>query len=213
MRAALLLAAALAAPPALAHPVTFPGNLMGMAEVDRNWKELNAWYTFAPRHAAGAGYTGFRSEDGAREREVPNLHYNFRAARWNWRDAQANIYLQAGLGRATGNDFTGSHAVFMPGFQADYETRRLYAAYRWHGMRGGPVKHTFNNLQAGFSFYAVDYDDWQPWLILDVRRTSNLAMDTEVTPTLRLIHKALFLEAGAVDGERLRLNVMYNFSF
>jgi hypothetical protein len=42
---------------------------------------------------------------------------------------------------------------------------------------------------------------------------SNLSMDTEVTPTLRLIHKTLFLEAGAADLKRLRVNVMYNFSF
>lgn len=213
MKRALLFAAMLAAPPALAHPVTFPGNLMVMGEVDRNWQEFNAWYTFAPRHAAGAGYMGFRSEDGARKREVPNVHYNFRAARWNWPDAQANVYLQAGLGRATGNDFAGSETVLLPGFQADYETRRIYAAYSWHGMRGGPVKHVFQKAQAGFSFYAVEYDEWQPWFILDVRKTSNLGMDTEVTPTLRLIHKNLFVEAGAVEGERLRLNVMYNFSF
>jgi hypothetical protein len=46
-----------------------------------------------------------------------------------------------------------------------------------------------------------------------VRKTSNLGMDSEITPTLRLIHKTFFFEAGAVDGERLRLNLMYNFSF
>lgn len=213
MRRAALLAGAFVAASAGAHPVTFPGNLMTMGEVDRYWKDFNAWYTFAPRHAAGPGYMAFRSEDGSRRREVPNVHYNFRAARWNWPDAQANVYLQAGLGRATGNDFAGSHAVLVPGFQADYETRRIYTAYSWHGMRGGPVKHSFNKVQAGFSFYAVDYDDWQPWFILDVRKTSNLGMSSEVTPTLRLIHKSLFFEAGAVDGERLRLNLMYNFSF
>ncbi len=213
MKRALMLACALAAPPAFAHPVTFPGNLMTMGEVDRNWQDFNAWYTFAPRHAAGGGYMAFRSEDGARKREVPNVHYNFRAARWNWHDAQANVYLQAGLGRATGNDFAGSQTVFLPGLQVDYETRRVFTAYRWHGMRGGPVKHRFDNVQAGFSFYAVDYDAWQPWFILDVRKTSNLGMDSEITPTLRLIHKTFFFEAGAVDGERLRLNLMYNFSF
>jgi len=46
-----------------------------------------------------------------------------------------------------------------------------------------------------------------------VRKMSNLGMDTQVTPTLRLVHKALFFEVGAVDGERLRVNLMYNFSF
>jgi hypothetical protein len=200
-------------PLAVAHPVTFPRNLMVMGEVDRNAKDFNAWYTFAPRHAAGPGYMEFRADDGSREREIPNLHYNFRPARWNWPDAQANIYLQAGLGEARGNDFAGAHTVFLPGVQADYETRRVYFAYRWHGITGGPVRHSFNNAQAGFAFYAGEYDEWSPWFILDVRKMSNLSMDTEVTPTLRLIHKTLFLEAGAADLKRLRVNVMYNFSF
>jgi hypothetical protein len=101
----------------------------------------------------------------------------------------------------------------MPGIQADYETRRIYGAIRWHGTQGGPVSHSFTNLQAGFAFYAGEYDEWSPWFILDVRKMSNLGMDTEVTPTLRLVHKSLFFEAGAVDGKRLRLNLMYNFSF
>jgi hypothetical protein len=207
------LLAALAAPAALAHPVTFPENLMFMGEVDRNWKDFNGWYTFSPRQAAGPGYMEFRSEDGSRKREIPNLHYNFRAARWNWTDAQANVYLMAGVGSARGNDFSGNRTVFMPGFQADYETRRIFTAVRWHGVKGGPVNHSFSNVQAGFAFYAGEYDEWSPWFILDVRKMSNLGMDTEVTPTLRLVHKTLYFEAGAVDGKHLRLNLMFNFSF
>jgi hypothetical protein len=211
--AAVFALALLAAPAAQAHPVTFPKNLMGMAEFDRNWQDFNAWYTFSPNQAAGPGFMKFRSEDRTRQREIPNLHYNYRAARWNWPDAQANIYLQAGIGEARGNDFSGSRTVLMPGFQADYETRRVYTAVRWHAMRGGPVDHTFSNVQAGFAFHAGEYDDWSPWFILDVRKMSNLGMETEITPTLRLVHKSLFFEAGAVDGRRLRLNLMYNFSF
>jgi hypothetical protein len=198
---------------ALAHPVTFPGNVMAMGEVDRDFQEFNTWYTFAPKHATGPGYMRFRSEDRTRERKIPNLHYNFRAARWNWPEGQANVYLLAGVGEARGNDFSGSHTVFLPGVQADYETRHVYFAYRWHGVRGGPVSHAFNNVQAGVALYAGEYDEWSPWFILDVRKISNLSMDTEVTPTLRLIHKALFFEAGAVDGKRLRVNLMFNVSF
>jgi hypothetical protein len=209
----LCITALLTAPPALAHPVTFPKNMMVMGEADRNFQDTNAWYTFTTNQAAGPGYMGFRAEDGSRKREIPNLHYNWRAARWNWADAQANVYLQAGIGSATGNDFSGRQTVFMPGFQADYETRWIYTAARWHGIQGGPVKHSFGNLQAGFAFHAGEYDEWSPWFILDVRKMSNLGMDTEITPTLRLVHKSLFLEAGAVDGKRPRLNVMFNISF
>ena len=211
-RTALALALA-ATTAAQAHPVTYPGNLMTMFEADRNWLDTNAWYTFAPRHAAGPGFMKFRNESGSIRREVPNLHYNFRLARWNLPDAQANVYLQAGLGTATGTGFTGSRATFMPGFQADYETRWIYTAYKWHTVRNSAFSHDFHNAQAGFAFYAGEYDEWSPWFILDLRKTSNLDMKAEVTPTLRLIHKDLFFEAGAVDGKRLRLNLMLNFQF
>jgi hypothetical protein len=46
-----------------------------------------------------------------------------------------------------------------------------------------------------------------------VRKTTDLGMKAEITPTLRMIHKDLFFEAGAVDGKRLRLNLMLNFQF
>jgi hypothetical protein len=198
---------------AQAHPVTYPGNLMTMIETDRNWLDTNAWYTFAPGHAAGAGFLKFKNGAGAIKREVPNLHYNYRLMRWNTPDSQANIYLQAGLGVATGTGFSGSHTTLMPGFQADYETRRIYTAYKWHTVRSAAFAHDFHNAQAGFAFYAGEYDEWSPWFILDVRKATALGMKSEVTPTLRLIHKDLFFEAGAVDGKRLRLNLMLNFSF
>jgi hypothetical protein len=205
---ALALAASTAAE---AHPVTYPGNLMTMVEVDRNWLDTNAWYTFAPRHAAGVGFMKLRNDAGTIRREVPNLHYNYRLARWNMPDAQANIYLQAGLGKATGTGFTGARTTFMPGFQVDYETRWIYTAYKWHTVRASGFSHDFHNAQAGFAFHAGEYDEWSPWFILDVRKATDLGMKTEVTPTLRLIHKDLFFEAGAVDGKRLRLNLMLNF--
>jgi hypothetical protein len=213
MRRATLALLVSAASSALAHPVTFPGNVMVQGEVDRNWKDFNAWYTFAPIHGAGPGYMEYRSPDGNQKREIPNVRYNIRPWRWNARDAQANLYLQLGLGSATGNDFGGSETVLIPGFQFDYETRHIFTMYRWQRIRGGPVDNDLNNAQAGFAFYAGEYDEWSPWFILDVRKMSKLGMDTEVTPTLRLIHKTLYLEAGAVDGKYLRLNVMYNFTF
>lgn len=210
MTLALALAVSTAAQ---AHPVTYPGNLMTMTEIDRNWLDANAWYTFAPSHAAGGGFMKYRNSDGSIEREIPNLHYNYRLARWNTPDAQANVYLQAGIGTGTGTGFSGSRTTWMPGLQADYETRWIYTAYRWHLMQSSAFSNTLHNAQAGFAFHAGEYDEWSPWFILDVRKMTNLGMKTEVTPTLRLVHKSLFFEAGAVDGKHPRLNLMLNFSF
>lgn len=208
----LIIAFAVCAPQiARAHPVTFPGNLMLMGELDKRSADINAAYTFRPDHAVSVGYMRFEADDGARRRSIANLHYNYRLKRWNLENAQANIYVQAGAGNATGNDFSSEHFTWLPAVQADYETRHIYLAYRWHGVYSRAFSHSFNNVQAGFAFHAGEYDEISPWFILDVRRMSNLGNSTEVTPTLRLIHKSAFIEFGLVDGKRPRVNLMFNF--
>lgn len=194
-----------------AHPVSYKGNRMAMGEVGEKMEDYNTVYTFAANHAVSAGYMRFEADNIARERRIANLHYNHRLVRWNLPDAQANIYVQAGIGRATGNDFAGERFTWMPGFQADYETQRVYVAYRWHGMRSSAFTHAYHNVQAGFAPYAAEYDEIAPWFVLDVRRITNLESKTEVTPTLRLIHKNVFFEAGVSTERRLRLNLMVNF--
>lgn len=199
--------------PCAAHPVTYPGNLMAMIEADRNWVDANAWYTFAPSHAAGGGYNAFKNDAIGRERRIPNLHYNYRVARWNMPDAQANIYVQQGLGLATGSDFSGRKATWIPGLQADYETQRIFFKGALHGYRSSAFTHVFQNFQAGGAFVVGDYEEKSHWAILDWRRTSNLSAKAELTPTWRLISKDVFFELGLVNGRARnpRLTLMLNF--
>lgn len=211
--AALAAVTALTAMPAHAHPVTFPGNLMTMIEADRNWTDFNAWYTFAPSHALGGGYSGFRNDDINRVRRIPNLHYNYRVARWNLPDAQANIYLQQGIGSASGADFSGRRWTYMPGAQADYETRKVFVKYAWHGYKSNTFTHNFHNAQAGAAFVVGDYEENSHWAILDWRKTTNLGTRDEWTPTYRLINKDVFFEFGLVNGRTSnpRITLMLNF--
>lgn len=204
---------ACAAQAVFAHPVTYPGNLMTMLEADRNWTDFNAWYTFAPTHAFGGGYTAFRKDAGGTERRIPNLHYNYRALRWNLPDAQANIYVQQGIGSASGNDFNGRRWTWMPGIQADYETQKVFIKYAWHGFRSGAFAHSFQNAQAGGAFVVGDYDENSHWMILDWRKTGHLGAREEWTPTYRLINKTMYFEFGLVDGRtnRPRFTLMFNF--
>ena len=167
---AALSACALVPVAALAHPVTYPGNLMTMVEADRNWVDANAWYTFAPSHAVGGGYTAFKNDGINRERRMPNLHYNYRVARWNAPDSQANIYIQQGLGSASGSDFTGRRWTWMPGVQADYETRKVFVKYAWHGYKSSAFTHAFHNAQIGGAFVVGGYEESSHWAILDWRR-------------------------------------------
>ena len=57
----------------------------------------------------------------------------------------------------------------------------------------------------------MDYDQVQPWLVLEARRMQGLSGKTEVTPMLRLIHNRYFVELGINTDSQVRTNFMYTF--
>ena len=119
---------AMAVPVAHAGPMGFKESVMSMGDFGANWREGFANYAFTAQDAIGLGGLWMRSDDGLRVREVAEVNYTRRLARWNLPDAQANVWLIAGLGPVTGNDFSGSRTLFSPGIQLDYETTRVYLA-------------------------------------------------------------------------------------
>jgi hypothetical protein len=197
--------------PAYAHPVTYPGNTMAMGEFTAKMQDANAWYTFAPNHAFGPGYMGFKADDRDIARRIPNLHYNYRVKRWNAPDSQANVYVQAGAGYASGTGFSGQRVTALPGVQLDYETQQIYVAFRGHVARSSVFHHNFSNVQLGYSPYKAEYEEIAPWAVLDLRYTSNLGNKVEVTPMLRLIRKTFFVEVGVSTEGRPRFTLMLNF--
>jgi hypothetical protein len=205
---------------ASALPVGFKDSWMTMGELGKDYAEANLIYTFTPRTSAGAGVVGLKFKDRAsgqaRRIEMIDAHLNHRIARWNFPEAQANIYLQMGLGQGRGNFFSSSQTVVQPGVQLDYETRRLYAALKWHGSFAKDFDYSRYSLSSGFSFYKTEYDEWQPWLILEAsRKGGDLKDATEITPYVRFIHKTLFIEAGAPfqkgQSQGLKVNFRYTF--
>ena len=66
-------------------------------------------------------------------------------------------------------------------------------------------------VRAGFSFHEAEYDEVQPWFVVEARRMRGLSDGVEVTPMLRIIAARAFVEIGAnLDGQA-RLNFMYIF--
>lgn len=205
---------------AVALPVGFKDSWMTMGELGKNYSEASLMYTFTPHTAVGVGAVGLKYQHGAamhtRRIEMLDAHINHRLARWNFPEAQANIYVLLGLGRANGNFFGGSQTVLQPGLQFDYETRRIYTAIKWHGSYAKAFDFTRYSLAGGFSFYKTEYDEWQPWLIVEAsRKGGDLKDATAVTPYIRFIHKTLFIEAGAPfksgKSEGLKVNFRYTF--
>jgi hypothetical protein len=205
----------------LAHalPVGFKDSWMTMGEVSKDFADTALVYTFGQKTSvlgAGVKFKWQPSPGAYRRVNLVEAELAHRVARWNLPEAQANIYVQGGIGSAGSNFFAGRQTVGLVGLQVDYETRRLYSALKWHGSYAKDFDYTRTSLSGGFSFYKAEYDEWQPWLILEATRVGGDAKDaTEFTPYIRYIHKTLFIEAGAPfkngKNEGLKVNFRYTF--
>ncbi len=194
-----------------AGPMGFKGSTMSMGDFGPNWQETFANYALTPRDALGVGALWMQSDDKRLVRKVADINYTRLLSRWNLPDAQANIWLQTGLGAVQGNDFSGTRTLVSPGVQVDYETTRLYLAANARLYRATGINHDYASVRAGFSFYEVDYDEVQPWFIVEARRMRGLSDKVEITPMLRLIHNRYFVEAGVNNSKQARFNFMYIF--
>ena len=209
--AAALLGSALV--PAVAHagPMGFKGSTMAMGDFSPNWQEAWINHAVTPRDAFGAGGVAMRSDDKRLSRTFGEVTYTRLLHRINAEHSQANFWLLGGLGRVTGNDFSGARSMWAPGVSADFETTRFYVSATARLYRAAGINHDFASVRTGFSFYEVDYDETQPWLIVEARRMRGLSDKVEITPMLRLISNRYFVEFGVSNTRQGRFNFMYIF--
>ena len=197
-----------------AAPMGFEGSTMTMGDFNQNWREVGFNYAITSRDALGITHLEFRSDDHKDKREVDTLNYTRLLSRWNLTDAQSNLWLFMGLGEIRGsidNQNIDSKVIASPGFQFDYETRRVYFATTHKLYRASNLNHDTTSIRAGFSFYEADYDQTQPWFILETKYTNQISDKIEVIPMLRLINKNIFVEGGVNNSGQPRLNLMYTF--
>ena len=207
----LLAATLLVHHPSQAGPMGFKDSTMVMGDFSPNWQEAWVNHAATPRDAWGAGALWMRSDDLRLTRSLVEATYTRLAKRWNGEHSQANLWLLAGVGAVQGNDFSGSRLMLAPGISADYETTRFYVNGTVRLYRAEGLNHDFASSRIGFSFYETDYDEVQPWFILEARRMNGLSDQTEITPMLRFIHKRYFVEVGVNNSNQTRFNLMYIF--
>jgi hypothetical protein len=211
----LLLAGAASSSSAFAAPMGFKDSWMSMGDLGSNWREVYANYAVTPADAFGVANTWMRSDNKELTLDLTDLTYTRLLHRWNSNDAQANLWLVAGIGEAqTHNQATNistTRIMASPGMQFDYETRRVYFAATGRLYRASGIDHDYGSVRGGFSFYETEYDETQPWLVLEARRMHALSDKTEITPMLRLVNKGFFVEAGVNNSRQPRLNFMYIF--
>jgi hypothetical protein len=194
-----------------AGPMGFKESVMSMGDFSTNWREGFVNYALTSKDAMGTEAVYMRSDDQRLTRDALGFTYTRLAKRWNMPEAQANVWLFGGVSAVKGNDFEGTRTMLSPGIQFDYETTRLYVATTARLYRAKNMAHDYASVRAGFSFYEVNYDDVQPWFILETRRMRGLSDKAEITPMLRLIHHRYFIEAGVSTDTHARFNFMFIF--
>ncbi len=196
---------------AFAAPMGYQGSTMSMGDFSPNWREFSVNYALTPTDAFGADYTFMRSDDKETTRELLEANYTRLLYRANLPDAQANLWFVIGLGGIRGTGINGTEASITPGIQVDYETTRVYFSAMGRLYRASGVNNDYGAVRAGFSFYEAEYDELQPWFVLEARRMQGLSDKVEVTPMLRVVSRNFFVEAGVNNMRQVRFNFMYVF--
>jgi hypothetical protein len=206
-----LLASALLLRPGVggANPVPFAQGWMLMTEASRTYQNGEVVYSPWRGSALGAGYTGIRADDKSKRRQIVYATYNYLLKRWNLTNAQANVFVEGGVGGANGN-FSGDRVVAHFGTQVDYETRRVYLAWKEHLWHASNFDHRVSTVHLGWAPYAADYEELATWFVIQVRRIDGGILDTDVMPFVRLFKKNKWFEFGGNDGG-LQVNFMMTF--
>lgn len=199
----------------IAGPMGFQDSWMTMGDIGPNWREAFVNYAVTPRDAIGLSQTYMRSDDDKDSRLLTEITYTRLVQRWNWPEAQANIWFMGGVGELRrsdgGNDSKSNALAASPGIQTDYETTRIYFSAVHRLYRAHDLNHDYSAARAGFSFFESGYEETQPWLIVEARYMNDLSDRVEITPLLRLINRGYFVEAGVNNFGQPRFNFMLIF--
>ena len=198
---------------AMAKPIAYAKGTTVMGEYGAGtMNEAQVFY--APRYwwSAGGGWLELTSEDGDKQRHITYVRGNLLAKRWNLPGAQANVFVWGGLGNATGSDFAGSTLSRNIGFQADYETRRVYSSFRSDLQESDRFSHRIDTVQLGWAPYAHDYDTLATWIVVQGRQyTGGLYDGTETALLVRLFKGGTWVEIGATRDGKVQAMAMFNF--
>ena len=199
--------------PAWSKPIAWADSWTFMAELGGDsMREAQLFY--APRYwySVGAGALEVEGQGDAYRRRMQYARINFLPKRWNLPGAQANAFTWGGLGRASGSDVRASEMSSHVGVQLDYETRRIYAAFKAEHHDARQFSMHGQTLQLGWAPYAHDYKVLATWFVFQVRDGSRHLQDrAETAYLLRLFKRGSWVDAGLTDRGELQLMLMFNY--
>lgn len=192
--------------PANAKPVSYVGGTMVMQENDETGYTATVDYTITPRVSIGAYAKRERGEDDRENYTTAGPQVNLLLKRWNFDEAQGNIFSTTGAGVTT----LDGHSQFAAwtSILADYETRRIFTSYEARFITAGDIDTAFSHrARVGVSPYKGGYDEINPWLMLQVDHHPTKEDDLVVTPLVRAFYGTNLIEAGYSSNH----NIMFNW--
>lgn len=194
--------------PAYGHPVNFKGGLAVMSSYDSERADTEVNYSLTRRYAVGVSDINIR-RDGSRVNFV-TPQFNYLLARRNELESQSNLYIWGGPGWRS---YRGDDSVSgLAGFQADYETRRIYTLFSGETLQSSSdLDFSRLRYRAGFAPYLASYEGFHTWIIGQVDYMPDYGDRFRVTPLLRFFYNNILFEAGSSTDGDVSVNLILHF--
>jgi hypothetical protein len=194
-----------------AAPMSFKGSITSMANISESYSSVESSYAITSKDSFGI--RAYESQGSGYQLRSGGIFHLRKLMRINTINTQTNLWLLTGAGtmNVKKNSQEKDHSYLSPTLQLDYETKRVYGLISHQVLRVGHENFDTTKIEGGFSFYETGYNETQPWLILKTKNTNTVFNKIEYTPTLRLINKTIFMDAGVTTDGDPSIHLMYTF--
>ena len=194
-----------------AAPMSFKGSVTSMTSISEDYSNLESSYAITSKDSLGL--QAYQSKGSGYEIRSGELFHLRKLMRINAINSQTNLWLftATGIMNVKKGLQDKNYSFLSPTLQFDYETKRVYGLISHKVLRAGHENFDTSKIEAGFSFYETGFNETQPWLILKAKNTNSIFNKIEYTSTLRLINKAIFMDAGITTDGNPSLHLMYTF--
>jgi hypothetical protein len=191
--------------------MSFKGSTTSMSTISESYSSVESSYAITAKDSLGV--KAYTSKGNGYKLKVGELVYLRRLLRVNKKHSQTNLWLFTGAGTMSleRNVQDDDHSYLSPTLQFDYETKKVYGLISHQILRVGHENFDTTKIEGGFSFYETGYNETQPWLLLKAKNTNSIFNKIEYTPTLRLINKTIFMDAGVTTDGDPSIHLMYTF--
>ncbi|MDC6484878.1 hypothetical protein PQZ09_02975 [Methylophilaceae bacterium] len=194
-----------------AAPMSFKGSITSMTTISKDYSSIESSYAITSKDSLGLRI--FENKGSDYKIKSGELFHLRKLMRINAINSQTNLWLFTAAGTmSVKKGLQNKHYSYLsPTLQFDYETKRVYGLISHKVLRAGHENFDTSKIEAGFSFYETGFNETQPWFIFKVKNTNSIFNKVEYTPTLRLINKAIFMDAGLSTAGDPSIHLMYTF--